>query len=725
MKLRTKITLVILEIGLIPILILGYVAYNNSYKRLEQALSNQLQSLATIQADRLTNVLNEQKEHIQTFVVNQVLVYELKGQIAKPSAKGQKSLNDSLQFSKNAAEEIKQISLIDTKGIIIASTEKDLIGRNVSNEEYFKRGLIETEVSILSKGSSETSPNQYLSAPMKLDNETVGVAVIVTDANDITNIVGNFAGLGKTGETLIAKSDEQGNSIFLAPTRFDPNAALNIKLEKSKYPNAPTVIILDNKNIQDIYFDRYTDYRGKKVIAAGKYIPNYDWAVVVKIDEAEFSESFINTRQVTFFIVAGALIAIFLIGISISRVVSDRIMELQKEVLAEQAKTEAKLFSKWLNMNEAMLDSIGDAVVVVDKNAKIIYANRSFQHLLNKDEEDVLSKNLFEVVPHVDEKGRVSKIAKRNLDKMLSAKKLTTTTTTTTTCIGKEDGSCFPVALITSPLVLHGKIIGAVESFRDITKEKEIDKAKTEFMSLAAHQLRTPLTSINWYIEILQEDKSSKIFTDTQKSYLSEVRRSSTRMVELIDALLHVSRLELGTEIINLQKIDLVNMVQNMLKTLAPEIKAKRLILNEVYGKSMPHFVADPDITNIIFQNLLSNSVKYTQGKGEISISIKVKEKGDKILNKKVIHRSFLIAIKDSGLGIPSSQQDKIFSKMFRADNAKRYDQNGNGLGLYLVKKVVDMYKGDIWFESAENKGTVFYIILPVKQSLKSTVKKA
>jgi signal transduction histidine kinase len=229
---------------------------------------------------------------------------------------------------------------------------------------------------------------------------------------------------------------------------------------------------------------------------------------------------------------------------------------------------------------------------------------------------------------------------------------------------------------------------------------KEIDRSKTEFVSLASHQLRTPLSTIGWYAEMLLAGDAGKI-TAEQTRYVEEIYQSNRRMAELVGSLLNVSRIELGTFSVEPEPTDLVKLAQNIVKGLEPQIFARKINFRENYGSNIPVMNVDPKLMGMVIENLASNAIKYTPEEGSVTLQLKHQAHGTQII------------VADDGLGIPSGQQDKIFSKLFRADNVKTHDTEGTGLGLYLVKSVVDYSGGTIRFKSKENKGTTFYVSIP------------
>lgn len=379
-------------------------------------------------------------------------------------------------------------------------------------------------------------------------------------------------------------------------------------------------------------------------------------------------------------------------------------------VLADHKEDAEKILKKNA-VDEAILASIGDGLVVVDKEGKITYVNQSFEKMLGWSSKEVLGKRIVAVVPREDEKGEVVPFNERILNKVLRGEVIVTDLTNPFYYI-RKDQTRFPSSNIITPIILDGEIIGVVETFRDITKEKEIDKAKTEFVSLASHQLRTPLSTINWYTEMLLTGDVGKLNAEQEK-YLNEVYRGNQRMVGLVNALLSVSRMDLGTFIFEPEPTDIPLLVRSVLDEQTPHSIQKGITVFPTFGTNIPLIQVDPKLLRMVVQNLLSNAIKYTPEKGKIEISLT-------LTNQK---KCLLFTISDTGYGIPKNQQHKIFKKLFRADNVREKDTEGTGLGLYIAKAIIDNSGGKIWFESPasnyiegeENVGTTFYVELPCK----------
>lgn len=364
---------------------------------------------------------------------------------------------------------------------------------------------------------------------------------------------------------------------------------------------------------------------------------------------------------------------------------------------------------------EAILTSIGEGLVVTDTKDQVILINRTAERLLGHRSEQVLGRSVAQTLRIQDEAGERPPKERRPL--YWAGQGRSFSVSLSDNCyFTRADGSRFPVSVVASPVILNNKIRGKVVAFRDISREKEIERAKSEFISLASHQLRTPLSTVNWYVETILTGEDKGLIKDHQRDqkYLKRVWQANKRMIRLVNDLLNVSRLELGTFEINLSKVNFKKIVQNVLRELKPHIQEKNLRVEESYRPNLPKFKLDERIVRIIFENLISNAVKYTPEGGTVSVYIDQERR--KTSNRKKFPNRVLIRVADNGCGIPKDQQKKTFTKFFRAENARGIDSDGTGLGLYIAKSLVGLLKGNIWFTSKLNRGTTFCVAIPLTE---------
>ncbi|QQS15542.1 MAG: PAS domain-containing sensor histidine kinase [Candidatus Moraniibacteriota bacterium] len=364
----------------------------------------------------------------------------------------------------------------------------------------------------------------------------------------------------------------------------------------------------------------------------------------------------------------------------------------------QEERSRAESLASDLEKFKVALDGTSDHVVITDPNGVALYANAGLKRITGFSPKEVLGKK-------VGTKelwgGNMNQEFYENLWRVIKIEKKPFVGEITNT---RKDGTPYQALSSISPIVnKHGTLEFFVGIERDITKEKEIDNAKTEFVSLASHQLRTPLSAINWYTEMLLSEDAGSI-SDIQREYLEEVSHGSRRMVELVNALLNVSRIELGTFAIQPEPTDVVELARDVLNELKPKISEKQLHIKEQFAEDLPKMLIDPKLTRIVFQNLLTNAVKYTPEQGNVSMSIAMSQEKTK----------FSISVSDTGYGIPKEDQSRIFTKLFRASNIREKETDGTGLGLYIVKSIIEHSGGTVTFESEEEKGTTFTIELPV-----------
>jgi PAS domain S-box-containing protein len=362
--------------------------------------------------------------------------------------------------------------------------------------------------------------------------------------------------------------------------------------------------------------------------------------------------------------------------------------------------------------DEAILGGIGEGLLALDANGKIERVNMAAQKLLGLSEADMVGNHLVDIVEATDMELKPLSIEHRPSYAALTKRR----TVTTKVYYRRKDGHMFPVELNVAPVILNDKLIGAIEVFRDITHDYELDKAKSEFVSLASHQLRTPLSAVNWYAEMLLTGDAGKLNKE-QMSFIREIFEGNQRMVELVNALLDVSRLDLGRMINHAEPTDMASLVTALEKELAASIMTKKMQVEKDIDTDLALVNGDPKLLRIIVQNLFSNAVKYTPDGGTVGIVLRAAKATDMAhLKRAGSPRNYVyLEVRDSGYGIPMAQQKHIFEKLFRADNVRKLDVEGTGLGLYLVKQVSESLGGTVWFGSEENQGTRFSVLIPYK----------
>jgi PAS domain S-box-containing protein len=239
-------------------------------------------------------------------------------------------------------------------------------------------------------------------------------------------------------------------------------------------------------------------------------------------------------------------------------------------------------------------------------------------------------------------------------------------------------------------------------SLVDITQDKRVDAAKSEFLALATHQLGTPIAAIRWNTELLKKRLPSEL-TETIGGYITKIHNNTERMTSLIDDFLNVSKLELGTFATEQTPIAMNEFLDSIVDEYQAKFVQKHLQLSRDYQPAEFTFNSDPRLLHIIVSNLVSNATKY------------VKESGTIWLTTSLQDNLYHIMVADDGIGIPRSELDRLFTKFYRASNATKQQAEGTGLGLYVVRQAVTLLGGTVKVETDTDKGAKFTVTLPMR----------
>jgi PAS domain S-box-containing protein len=346
--------------------------------------------------------------------------------------------------------------------------------------------------------------------------------------------------------------------------------------------------------------------------------------------------------------------------------------------------------------DEALLASIADGVVAVDSQGKIILINHAARIMLGWHKAEAMGKMWYEVLRKQDEKGNDIPPEKSAFYLALNAGKISTAISSY--YYVRKDGNKFPIARAVSPVVIGGKIIGAINVFRDITTEKELDRAKNDFLSLASHQLRTPLSAMKWTLEMILKDFELE---EKMKKYLQDIYYSNEHLIELVNGLMDAMRIESGKLTVNKTMVDMVRLIDLAYDKCKASAAKKGQQVKLFIDATVDEVEVDSTLFSETMNNILSNAIGFASEMSKITIRVGA--------NK----NSYVVSVHNSGSFIVEADRDKIFTKFFRGQNSINSQHIGSGLGLYLVKAAVEANGGKIWFKSDLKKGTTFYFTVP------------
>ncbi len=373
--------------------------------------------------------------------------------------------------------------------------------------------------------------------------------------------------------------------------------------------------------------------------------------------------------------------------------VFDRVVPLMTELndvttALEQAKSETN----------AMLNATSEAIMLLSIDDRMLWLNKAFGRFFSLITQDVTDDFFHNLKSHWD---RVFEDSSKIMHIVNSAKE--NQVSEYREAVSQIWPQKRELEVYSAPVKdASGKYLGQIFVFRDVTRERAVERMKSEFVSLVSHEFRTPLTSIFGYAEMLLEGDAGEL-TDEQTDFLKTIQRNANNLSEIINSLLVVSRLEAGAIKLNLGEIEIHEIVDNTVELLRPQIVAKNLKLKVSVDPDLPVVEGDSQWINQVILNLLSNAYKYTHSGGTITISAKAKD-------------DFLyIKITDSGIGMSTDEQKKLFTKFFRVENPETIKAGGTGLGLWISRSLVEMHGGEIMVISKPRKGSTFTIKLPIK----------
>ncbi len=272
------------------------------------------------------------------------------------------------------------------------------------------------------------------------------------------------------------------------------------------------------------------------------------------------------------------------------------------------------------------------------------------------------------------------------------------------------DSPILNLRVITSPVADEkGQLQGFVKMVRDRTREISLIKSKNEFVTVASHQLRTPITEVNWALQTINEDQS---LSEGNKEIAGNALRSAKKLQTIVEDLLNVSRIEEGRFGYNFGSGDLVDYLDKILAEAMPQVQRAglKLYFDRPQG-ALPQVQFDPQKLSMVLSNLMDNAIRYNVPNGQITVGAHQMPDGPYVE----------VSVKDTGIGVPADQVEKLFNKFFRADNAVKSQTEGTGMGLYIAKNIIQAHGGRMWAESVLDRGTTFHFTLPTDPSLVPT----
>lgn len=664
-NITTTIFLSFLVIGMVPLIITGYVNYNASKRILEQEIFKKLIAVSDRQGEEIEGFGKEKLRDLEAFANMPSIIKVFKDFNAsfKKGTGSSEYIMTELQSQALLKDykriyTIHDILFINNHGDITFSIAKEKdFGTNLQTGPYRHTGLADSyneaknmqkpSISSLQYYSPSKKPAAFISTPVFSDNKQIGIISAQLTNSEINSVVNNYTGLGKTGETVIGEKDGS-QFIFVFNLRHDPDAAFNIKGEMGSENALP----MQQALVQETGHGLSLDYRGEKVLAVWRYLPLWRWGMVVKIDA---NEAFKPVQEYQIFIWTITIITLLMIiaaAAFISNFVSKPIKELAK--IAENiTHGNTSIRAKRIGTNE-----IGILATSFNKMTDKLVNSIRF-HKDEIGEKEIIQRNLNKNA------GDLQK-ANRNLEDKI--KKL-----------NKSRQALFFIIRDTNRI---SKNLSAVN--------KELES----FSYSVSHDLRSPLRALDGFSRALLEDYADKL-DDDGKDYLIRICAATERMGSLIDDLLGLSRItRQKMQIVDIKLSRLLHPMIKELKESEPERQAEFIIDETMIANGDEHLL------QIMLQNLMNNAWKFTAKKQDTKITIGITDtKGNKTF-----------FIRDNGAGFDMKYADKLFGAFQRLHSQKEFE--GVGVGLATVQRIINRHGGNVWAEGKVNEGATFFFTL-------------
>jgi signal transduction histidine kinase/GAF domain-containing protein len=384
-------------------------------------------------------------------------------------------------------------------------------------------------------------------------------------------------------------------------------------------------------------------------------------------------------------------------------------LEEHKATLEERVRERTEELASALRQQEieadktrAIVEGIADGVMVFDANQKVIMVNPTAERMLNLPVPIVLGQDLRDLIEETDEAfGREATLTVLTVLSALISSRERLEAGEPLTQTRFPIGERTIAASFTSVALTDEGPFNVVAVFRDVTKEAEIDRMKSEFLSMAAHELRAPMTSIKGYSDMLLLGLVGD-YSERQKQFLDTIKANVDRVLEMVNEFSDISRLESGALKLDAKPLHIDDLISEVIVSLRPQIEAKEINLTLEVPPELPEVWGDRTRIIQILTNLVTNAYKYTPEGGQIAITIQW------------VDDTVQVNVADTGIGVAPQDQEKLFTRFFRADQPGVRRVAGTGLGLSITKSIVEMHGGRIWMESQLGKGSTFSFTLPL-----------
>jgi PAS domain S-box-containing protein len=720
MNIKQKLITLLLFISLVPSLTVGTIAYATISNDLTESTAYQLASVAIKQEQKINALLQQKQEEVIKLSNKYDFQIALGEYLRTKSRTDRNKVTTLLQATKTEVPDMQSIYVTDAAGVIIAATTVGEEDKKLDTADYFAVKPGEETSTTVHEDSRDGINKLYINTKISVNQQSAGVLSVVYRIDDIVAAIQDYTGLGVTGETVIAEKDDNGEAISLLPLRFDTDAALQTNLS--------TLHLFDTSGS----YTYQTDYRGREVMVVPRSIGFADWAIATKIDKEEAFAPIYRLRNSLIGIFTGCLLAFTLIAFLLARVFTEPILHIARtakrigqgdfsarigfkrkdefgalgnsiDAMGLSLKEFVSSIEAQRNRLQIILNSTTESILAIDKAGSIIIANQAAAALTGREAAQLVGKNIRDVFTWKQD------------------------TQPFTIDYSAPGTHTYPDLQYTDPAdnthfvkLIIGRVTGeqtqqaaqTIITIHDETKSRELENMKIDFVSMAAHELRTPLAAIRGYLELIRYKEADALAPSAQK-YLQQSLKSSAELGGLINNLLDVTRIERGTLALHMEKVDLAACVYQAIQDARFAAEERKINLSYTGVAEGCSVVGDPIALREVINNLVSNAIKYTLPGGQAHVSLK--KENDR----------FVVRVQDTGIGIAKQALPNLFTKFFRVHGGLDSGSTGTGLGLFISKSIIERHEGTISVESEESAGSVFTFTLPELTEARLTASQA
>jgi PAS domain S-box-containing protein len=687
---RSLLALFVLS-TVIPLVLLVVLPLQMATSALSEQSTNKVADTSSNAADSMRLQLDSLKSLTTSFSKRSDIIAAANAR----NGTNNRLLRDAMQEFQQANSAIKAALLLDAKGTIVSLEPYSAasVGQDYSFRDYFTGAMYRSDAFISTVFVSPAARNANIVSishrVTDADGKTVGVLVAAVDSKQVFQ---SYVEQFQAENDVELQIFDQGAQVVAAP-------GLQGDIQVSRDPRVLGAIA-------GTPWSGKEKRNGKNVLTGYSTVPGSDWVVSATVSQSDAFAPIkhLESRVVVTAVILGSVILCAIALLAISMRARDR---------AESALRSSE------SRTRTILDTAHQMFVEVDERGRITEWNAEAEQLLGWRHDEVIGRDVIELLIPEAERDRHRKAFEQQLESGHDGEHRQNVTVD---LLRKTGEAVLPAEVSSWVTDAEGRrtVNVFVQDISDrlrLQREQELvvkrqkalvedlraaDKAKSDFISTVSHELRTPLTSITGYLEMLQDGLGGPL-NENQQMMIDVVDRNAQRLLNLIEDVLTLSRLESGSVKLNRSEADVRSMVTAAVETLLPQIHNSGLVLEVDVSQNCGSLVGDVNQLERVLINVLNNAVKFTPSGGRLSIN--AYRQGS----------SVTISVSDTGVGIPVEEQPHLFSRFFRASTAQTHAVQGTGLGLTIVKSIVERHGGAVSLQSAPGVGTTVYIELPAE----------